>query len=124
MGTRVEVKCRHPSFTLQNKLYKYFARQLGVKHSALQSVDSDSEAYSRAEQQLDELVSMNMFLDVVGVDPRALPVRGAAVYACICKGLRWIEAHVGKERYSSKEGSRLVKASLGSLGKDTTLFAV
>ena len=41
-------------------------------------MDSDSEDYSRVEQQLDDLVSMKMFLDVAGVDPKALPVRDSA----------------------------------------------
>lgn len=50
-----------------------------MKHAALQGVDSGDEDYASAEQQLDKLVSMDMFLDAVGVDPKALPVRGASV---------------------------------------------
>lgn len=63
-----------PSFIAQHKLYKYFARQLEVKHSAMQGVDSGSEGYSVEEQQLDQLLSMDMFMDVVGVDQKLLPV--------------------------------------------------
>lgn len=60
-----------------------------MKHSALRYVDNDSEEYSKAEQQLDDLVSMHMFLDVVGVNPKGIPVRHSSVWcAYICGGLK------------------------------------
>lgn len=51
-----------------------------MKHSALRDVDSNSEEYKKAEQQLDDLVSMHMFLDAVGVNPKVIPVRPSSVW--------------------------------------------
>ena len=40
----------------------------------MEEVESGSEDYSVAEEQLDQLLSMDMFMDVVGVDQKLLPV--------------------------------------------------
>ncbi len=70
------------SLWVQNKMMKGFALQLILKHQHLkQRSSSDDEtdvlclAQDDAERELDQLINLKQFLNIVGLEPRTLNVR-------------------------------------------------
>lgn len=51
---------------------KFFSRQLLVKHMFLRQFES--EGCREAERQIDELIDLNLFLSIAGLEPRSIQV--------------------------------------------------
>lgn len=49
---------------------KYFSRQLLVKHEFLRQFEG--EGYKVAEREIDTLIDLNLFLNVVDMEPRSI----------------------------------------------------
>lgn len=55
---------------MQTRIMKYFSRQLLVKHEFLRQFEG--EGYKVAEREIDTLIDLNLFLNVVDMEPRSI----------------------------------------------------
>lgn len=55
---------------MQTRIMKYFSRQLLVKHEFLRQFEG--EGYKVAEKEIDTLIDLNLFLNVVDMEPRSI----------------------------------------------------
>lgn len=65
--------------TLQNKLMKGFSRQLILKHQYVKQIIEEGDLaplpVDRVKKELDQLINVEQFLNVIGMGPKSIKVK-------------------------------------------------